>query len=116
MPPAPQAGDTVSVNATVSVGTGVTGGTGQVDAYLYGIDVFEQPVNTCGETEIDVLGITSGTLDALTCPSTAGQLMRVGFVMPIPDEGAGLGQLNITLQGRDTAQNTAFCLNMTVYL
>lgn len=81
------------------------GGVGQVDAYLFGADVFEQPVNTCNETQIDVLGITTGTLDAIPCPTQANQKFQVGFVMPIPDEAAGLGQLNITLQGRDSNNN-----------
>ena len=65
MPPAPQAGDTVQINGTCILNAAVSGGAGQIDAYLYGVDVFEQPVNTCGQTAIDVLGVATGTLNAM---------------------------------------------------
>ena len=49
-------------------GAGVTNAslsTGQVNAYLYGLDVFQAPITTCGETQIDVLGYATGILDAM---------------------------------------------------
>ena len=116
-PPAPQAGDTVYVrgNGTTSTVT-VTNGTGFIDAYLYGIDVFEQPVNTCGQTQIDVLGIATGTLDALSCPVMPMGPANFTFYMTIPQEAQGLGALNITVTGSDQQQKSAFCLDLTLTL
>jgi hypothetical protein len=95
-------------------GAGVTNAslsTGQVNAYLYGLDVFQAPITTCGETQIDVLGYATGILDALPCPTAAGEKVAFGFFMPIPAEGQGLGQLNITINATDQTGNTiAFCL------
>ena len=116
-PPSPQAGDTVYVrgNGTTSTLT-ITGGTGFIDAYLYGVDVFEQPINTCGQTQIDVLGIASGTLNALNCPVKPMGHANFTFFMTIPQEAQGLGPLNITVTGADQQQKSAFCLDLTLTL
>jgi hypothetical protein len=113
-PPNPQAGDTVTLNATgVELGsTPLTGGTGVINAYLFGAQVFTAPFNTCNETQIDVLGFATGILDAPVCGSTLpinqGQQGKIGFVLPIPGAGSGLGQLNIVLNASD-AQNNFAC-------
>ena len=116
MPPAPQAGDTVQINGTCILSAAVSGGAGQIDAYLYGVDVFEQPVNTCGQTAIDVLGVATGTLNAMPCPIKAGGTGRFSFSMQIPQEAQGLGLLNITVQAKDQVNNPAFCVNLSVTL
>jgi hypothetical protein len=116
VPPAPQAGDTVQINGTCIVNAAISGGSGQIDAYLYGVDVFEQPVNTCGQTAIDVLGVATGTLNAMPCPLAAGGTGRFSFTMQIPDEAQGLGLLNITVQAKDQASSPAFCVNLSVTL
>ena len=112
-PPTPIAGQTMIVNGTGNVRGIVNNGTGQVNAYLYGVNVFNANTNTCGESQIDVLGITTGILDALNCPTQIGSNVTLGFVLPIPDEAQGLGQLNITLNSTDQTGNTvAFCLDI----
>ena len=63
-----------------------------------------------------MLGVAQGTLNALPCPVAAGGRGTFSFNMAIPSEAAGLGQLNITVQGRDQASNAAFCLNLSVTL
>lgn len=115
-PAAPQAGDTVFINGTVTSPIAIKNGTGLIDAYLYGADVFEQPINTCGETLINVLGVAQGVLDALACPVKQGGVSRFGFAMAIPDEASGLGQLNITVTGNDGAGVNAFCIDLVVTL
>jgi len=112
-PPTPVAGQTMIVNGTGTVRGIVNNGTGQINAYLYGVDVFNTNTNTCGESQIDVMGITTGILDALNCPTQVGSNVTLGFVLPIPDEAQGLGQLNITLNSTDQTGNTvAFCLDI----
>ena len=76
--------------------------------------MFEQQINTCGAgQQIDILGITTGTLDALNCPTDAGEKVSFGFVLPIPSEAQGLGTLNITVNSTDqSGQTTAFCVDI----
>ena len=115
-PPAPVAGSTMSVNGSGVVQGPVTNSplsVGQVNAYLYGLNVFSGPINTCGESIIDVLDVTTGVLDALPCPVVAGQRVKLGFVLPIPQEAQGLGTLNITVNATDSSGNlVAFCLDV----
>jgi hypothetical protein len=59
------------------------------------------------------MDITTGVLDALACPTTAGESVKLGFVLPIPQEAGGLGQLNITLNSTDQSGNLiTFCVDM----
>ena len=119
-PAAPVAGATMTVNGTGVVQGPVSNSTlsvGSVDAQLFGLDVFSAPINTCGETVIDVLDVTTGTLDALACPVAAGQTVTLGLVLPIPQEAQGLGTLNITVNATDSSGNrVAFCLDVVATL
>ena len=102
-PPNPAAGDTVTLNATgTETGAALTGGTGTINAYLFGADVFTAPFSSCGQTQIDVLGLATGILDAPACPIATGAQGKIGFTLPIPGEAAGLGQLNIILNASDS--------------
>jgi hypothetical protein len=97
----------------------VKGGVGEIDAYLYGSDVFTAPVNTCGSGQmIDILGATTADFDALPCPVQGGDTVHMGFVLPIPAEAAGLGQLNITLMANDTSTRASmvYCLDLVATL
>ena len=121
-PASPQAGDTVVLNATGVSGCVrpcpalqsalpashppapfrsalLTGGSGTINAYLFGSDVFTAPVNTCGYTDVDVLGVADGSLYGPNCspqtPIQPGQQGTISFSMAIPSEGQGLGQLNV---------------------
>lgn len=103
-PPNPQAGDTVVLNATgTETGAALTGGAGTINAYLFGADVFTAPFNTCGLTQIDVLGLATGILNAPACPIAPGAQGKIGFTLPIPGEASGLGLLNIVLNASDSA-------------
>ena len=114
-PPAPAACSTLTVNGSGIVQGPVMNSTqsqGAVDAYLYGLEVYSTPISTCGETIIDILDVATGTLDAITCPVAAGQKVNLGFVLPIPCQASGLGQLNITINATDqTGNQIAFCLD-----
>ncbi len=91
------------------------GGTGEIDAYIYGADLFTAPVNTCGVgQQIDVLGAPTATFDAITCPAAPGSTVTVGVVLPIPSEASGLGTINITLVANDTAPSPriAYCFDV----
>jgi len=115
-PPAPVAGGTLMVN-----GTGIAAGpvsnssqsTGAINAFLYGLNVFSAPLAACGQTVVDVLDVTTGTLDGLPCPVANGQKVALGFVLPIPDEAQGLGELVINLNTTDQTGNLiAWCLQV----
>ena len=115
-PPAPVAGGNIMINGTGLAPAAISNSslnTGAVNAYLYGLNVFSAAVATCGETVVDVLDVTTGTLDALPCPVSAGQKVALGFVLPIPYQAQGLGELVITLNTTDqTGNNVAFCINV----
>lgn len=117
-PKSPQAGDTVTMNATGLLnGVGsLTGGSGSISAYLFGLDVFDTTFNTCGETQIDIDGLATGILDGPACPLTKGQKGALGFYLPIPEAGAGLGQLQIILNATDSNKVPAYCVNLTITL
>ena len=117
-PKSPQAGDTVTLNATgILNGVGsLTGGTGAISAYLFGLDVFDTTFNTCGETQIDVDGMATGILDGPSCPLSKGQKGALGFYLPIPEAAAGLGQLQIILNATDSNKVPAYCANLTITL
>ena len=53
-PPNPQAGDDLTLNATAvnNEKIAITGGSGTINAYLWGSLVFNAPVATCGTTSI----------------------------------------------------------------
>ena len=63
-----------------------------------------------------MLGLTTGTLDALACPLSAGAVARLGFSIDIPDAASGLGELGIIVNATDQTGAGAFCLNLTVSL
>ena len=115
-PAAPVAGSTMIVNGTGIVQGPVSSSTlsvGAVNAFLFGLNVFSAPINTCGETIIDVLDVTTGVLDALQCSVVAGQKVALGLVLPIPQEAQGLGTLNITVNATDSSGNlVAFCVDV----
>ena len=90
---------------------------GEIDAFLFGLEVYAAPIDTCGlGQQIDVLGLTTGVLDALQCPVAAQAPVKVGFSMLIPDEAQGLGQLQIIVNSTDQNKATAMCLNLTITL
>ncbi len=85
-PPSPQAGDTVVLNATgVETGAVLSGGSGVINAFLFGDNVFTAPVNTCGYTDVNVLGIADGSLYGPACSAQAplmpGQPGTISFSM-----------------------------------
>ena len=76
---------------------------GTINAVLFGLNVFSAPINTCGKAQdIDILGITDGTLNALACPAAEGSPQTVSFSMLIPNEASGLGSLGIMIGGLTT--------------
>ncbi len=91
-PPAPQAGQTVFVNATGGASNAaISGGSGLVTAYLFGDQVFQTNVNTCGlGQQIEVYGLTTGVLDSIVCPLASGGKTQIGFAIPIPDQAYGV--------------------------
>ncbi len=92
----------------------VNGGSGQINAYIYGVDMFQASFNTCGTgQQIDIDGATTATLDALNCPVAASQKVTIGLVLPIPQEAQGLGQINITAAANDDQNRLSFCLDVT---
>jgi hypothetical protein len=116
-PATPQAGQTVYVNGTGILPQKVTGGTGQINAYLYGANAFSAPINTCGLGQnINVLDMASGTLDALPCPVAPGAHAQIGFVMAIPSIAGGLGSVNITVNATDSNNVPVFCIDAVVNL
>jgi hypothetical protein len=116
-PANPQAGDTVIVNATGVASTAVTGGSGSIDAYIYGVDMFSSPISTCGvNQQIDIDGATTAVINALPCPVSSGQQTVVSVVIPVPQEAQGLGQLNITLQASDSTSRPAYCFDVSLSL
>jgi len=99
-PPNPQAGDTVTINATGIQSRGkLAGGQGNIQAFLFGLDVFSASFSSCNETLIDIDGFGTGILDAPICgpsdPILENQSGKIGFVLPIPGAGSGLGTLNV---------------------
>ncbi len=116
-PPAPQAGQTVSLNTSGVASSVISGGAGTISAFLFGVEVFTAPIGTCGlGQQIDILSLTTAYLDALACPVEAGANTTLGVVIPIPSEAYGLGQLNITLSAQDQNNNLAYCFNLSVTL
>ena len=115
-------GDTVILNATgvSAVTNAVTGGTGVINAFLFGSNVFTAPVNTCGFTDVDVLGVVDGYLYGPACsaatPLNPGGKGTISFSMTIPSEGAGLGTLNIIVNTTDQNNGPSWCANLTVTL
>jgi hypothetical protein len=96
----------------------VSGGQGRIDAYLYGLDVFSLIVNTCGQDQsVDVLGVATGTLNALACPVSQGKSnANISFSIGIPNEAAGLGSLAIIVNGTQQVGAPAYCLNLSISL
>ena len=84
-----------------------------MNAYIYGVDMFQASFNTCGAgQQIDIDGATTATLDGLLCPVSANQKVALGLVLPIPQEAQGLGQINITAAANDDQNRLAFCLDI----
>lgn len=93
--------------------TSISGGQGQINAYIFGVNMFNTQINTCGAgQQIDVDGLTTGVFDALNCPTSTGGHVALGFVLPIPGEAAGLGTINITLSASDQASRAAYCIDL----
>jgi hypothetical protein len=66
--------------------------------------------------QIDVLGLTTGVFNALACPIAAGGAISGSFSLDIPDEAAGLGDLQIILNATNQDGQVAMCLNISVTL
>ena len=149
-PTNPQAGDTVTLNATGVASSSITSSPaseGIISAYLFGLEAFAAPVNTCGAgQQVDVMGITTGDFDALSCPIAAHSKATLGFSIAIPSVrrsrararalvthrsarkraltrpphhpqvAQGLGQLQIFVNATDQNSAVAYCLNMSVTL
>jgi len=116
-PIAPSAGDNVTLRATGTAPRPIAGGAGNIDAYLFGMDVFNTPIATCGAGQaIDVLGLATGNLDALACPLAAGAPAAVTFSIGVPSEAFGLGTLNIIVNASDAGKLPALCINLTITL
>ena len=120
-PAAPQAGDTLVVNASGAMGGPGTVlptpplAAGAVDAWHGGSDVFEAAIATCGETQFSVLGLSNVVVDALTCPTALRGGASVVVTFPIPLLAKGLGAFNVTVKGFDnTGAQLAFCVNVLV--
>lgn len=116
-PTSPSAGDNVTLTATGVALSSVTGGVANIDAYLFGTDVFSSSVQTCGQNQsVDVMGIVTGTMNALACPLAPAAAAAMSFNIVIPSEGSGLGQLTIILNATQQTNLPAFCVNLTVTL
>ena len=98
----------------------LTGGSGVINAFLFGSNVFTAPVNTCGYTDVDVLGVADGSLYGPSCspatPLRPGDKGSISFSMQIPQEGQGLGTLNIIVNASDQLNAFAWCANLTLTL
>ena len=118
----PPSGDLVILNATGISATpyGVTGGTGVINAFLFGSNVFTAPVNTCGFTDVDVLGVVDGYLYGPACsaavPLSPGGKGTISFSITIPSVGQGLGELNIIVNTTDQQNAPSWCANLTLTL
>lgn len=110
----------VVLNGTGTAATAIVNSAlsaGEIVGYLFGLEVYAAPIDTCGlGQQIDVLGITTGVLDALNCPVAAQSPVRVGYTMLIPQEAQGLGLLQIIVNSTDQNKAVAMCLNLTVNL
>ena len=116
-PLSPSAGDNVTLTATGVALSSVTGGAAQIDAYLFGTDVFSLAIKTCGQNQpVDVMGIVTGNMNALACPLAPAAAAALSFNIVIPSEGAGLGALTIILNATQQTNLPAFCVNLTVTL
>ena len=119
-PASPQAGDTLVVNASGTMGSGSVLAApplamGAVEAVHGGSDVFGAPISTCGETKVSVLGITDVTIDALPCPTSPEELVTLRVTFPIPLIARGMGSFNVSLNATDNSGALiAFCLDVVV--
>ena len=119
-PASPQAGDTLIVNASGVMGSGVVLAApplaaGAIDATHGGSDVFGAPIATCGETSVSVLGLSSATIDALPCPTEPNERVALAVTFPIPALAKGMGAFNVTINATDNAgSRIAFCLDVVV--
>ena len=109
-PATPVAGQKMTINGTGVISTAITGGPGKMDAYAGGSDVYDGPFNTCGTGQkLDIDGLVKGTLDSISCPTTAGETINVGVELVLPSFAAGLGALTVFLHANDTLGNVVMC-------
>ena len=121
-PAAPQAGDTLFVNATGAMGVGAVLASpplaaGAVAAFHNGADVFDASIATCGESSFSVLGMSTVIVNALACPTVNGGPAALSITFPLPSLAAGMGAFNVSINGTDnTGRLVAFCIDVLVSL
>ena len=114
-PAQPKAGLPVVLNATGAASAAVgTGGTGNVTAYLWGMNVWSAPVAACGANQtLDVDGFATLTFNGLACPLAAGAPAALSVSLTVPAIAAGMGQIAVVV-GAYEGSELDFCLNMTL--
>jgi len=119
-PPAPVAGDNLTLVGVGTIGGAVVAGAravGRMDVFVLGADLFQANFNTCGETDISIDGFATANVTALACPTVAGGAAAFSLSMPLPSIGKGVGLVNVTLNATDqTGTVVAFCIMMQATL
>lgn len=84
-PDPPARGENVTVVGTGFAARAVTGGGGNIAAKLNGLPIFEAPVATCGETDVELPGgAGTATFVALDCPTKPKGRVNATFAMGVP--------------------------------
>lgn len=93
----------------------VSGGTGDIAAYLFGASVWDGQFTTCGQNQtLNIMDIVSLTVNGLACPLAAGAPAAVSLAITVPSIASGL---TVDVIMNATAQDTlspAFCLNLSL--
>ncbi len=115
-PAQPVAGSPVTLTGVGAMTAPVAGGAGEVSAFLFGSDVFDGAINTCGaDQSIDVLGLATISFNGLACPLAIGANANLNLSLVIPAIAQGIGAIGVTVNATDGASGVAYCLNMTVF-
>jgi ML domain len=114
-PATPKAGSPVELSANGTAKASITGGSGLVSAFLFGADVFDGQIFSCGANQtIDVEGIVQITFNGLACPLATGDPASLSLSLVIPEVAAGIGEVGVIINSTDSRGSVAFCLNMSV--
>lgn len=117
-PAIPIAGQPVVLNVTgLATSSVLTGGAGNISAYLWDQVVFEGAITACDQNQtLDIDGLASVTFNGVACPLAAGAPASLSLSLVIPSAASGIGAVGVIVNASDGSSltNDAFCLNATI--
>ncbi len=116
-PAQPVAGSLVSLATVGAATSAVSGGAGNVTAFLWGSPVFEGAISAIGLNQtLDIEGIVSLTFNGFAGALAAGAPASLSFSIVVPSIAEGMGAIGVIMNSTDggAAGDLAFCLNLTL--